>query len=335
MSTDLSTQRLISNTLGGLPPDVRARITGWICCAEQGWHLFPVRPGDKRPAITDWQHRASTDPARLIAFYSQRPRFNAGIAAGPSGLVVIDCDMPKPGTVAGSGRLVTGLDTLAELAAVAGAEIPDTFTVSTPSGGQHLYFRAPAGPPIGNSARTLGVLLDSRGVGGYVLAPGCWLAPRRPRGTRAGRSGGSYELLDDTPPTELPTWLHRALSADRSTASSGAAEPLSAALRSPGRYLGAVLREELARVHTAGSGHHNAAVFTAARALGQLAAGGALHMAEAEVMLTRAATPIAAGPCDCTARDLVTTIRSGLAYGARRPRRLPTVEQAASDKCGA
>jgi hypothetical protein len=263
MSTDLSTQRLISNTLGGLPPDVRARITGWICCAEQGWHLFPVRPGDKRPAITDWQQRASTDPARLIAFYSQRPRFNAGIAAGPSGLVVIDCDMPKPGT----GRLVTGLGTLAELAAAAGAQIPDTFTVSTPSGGRHLYFRAPAGPPIGNSARTLGALLDSRGVGGYVLAPGCWLTPRRPTRTQAGRPGGSYELLDDTPPAELPIWLHRALSADRSMTSSGAAEPLLSALRSPGRYLAAVLREELQRVHTAGSGHHNAAVFTAGAGL--------------------------------------------------------------------
>jgi hypothetical protein len=335
MSTDLSTQRIIRNTLGGLPPHVRARITGWICCAEQGWHLFPVRPGDKRPAITDWQQRASTDPARLIAFYGQRPRFNAGIAARPSGLVVIDCDIPKPDPVASAGRLVTGMDTLAELAAAARAQLPDTFTVTTPSGGRHLYFRAPSGPPIGNTARKLGVLLDSRGAGGYVLAPGCWLAPQQPSRTRAGRSGGTYELLDDNPPADLPIWLHRALSADRSTASSGAAEPLSAALRSPGRYLAAVLREELQRVHAAGSGHHNAAVFTAARALGQLAAGGALDMAEAEVMLTRAAEPIAAGPCDCTARDLATTIRSGLAYGARRPRRLPTVEQATSKKCGA
>jgi hypothetical protein len=259
----------------------------------------------------------------LIAFYGQRPGFNAGIAAGPSGLVVIDCDMPKLGT----GRLVTGLGTLAELAAAAGAEIPDTFTVSTPSGGRHLYFRAPAGPPIGNSARTVGPLLDSRGVGGYVLAPGCWLAPQRPNRTQAGRSGGSYELLDDTPPADLPIWLHRALSSERPRPNSGPAELLLTGLRSPSRYLAAVLREELQRVHTARNGRHNAAVFTAARALGQLAAGGALDMAEAEVMLTGAADPIAAGPCDCTRRDLAATIRSGLAYGARRPRNLPTLEQ--------
>jgi hypothetical protein len=96
--------------------------------------------------------------------------------------------------------------------------------------------------------------------------------------------------------------------------------------RSLGHYVAAVVRDELDRVHRAGSGQHNAAVFTAARALGQLAAGGALDMAEAEALLARAA-PMAAGPCDCTTRGLGASIRSGLAYGARRPRRLPAVEQ--------
>jgi hypothetical protein len=97
--------------------------------------------------------------------------------------------------------------------------------------------------------------------------------------------------------------------------------------RSPGRYVAAVLREELDRVHRAGRGQHNAAVFTASRALGQLAAGGGLDISEAEALLTRAAAQIAAGPCECTTRGLDASIRSGLAYGARRPRRLPTVEQ--------
>ena len=77
-------------------------------------------------------------------------------------------------------------------------------------------------------------------------------------------------------------------------------------------------------MHSAGRGEHNSAVFTAARALGQLAAAGAIDPDHAEQLLTRAAGPIAAGPCDCTPRGLAASIRSGLAYGARRPRHVPT-----------
>jgi hypothetical protein len=85
----------------------------------------------------------------------------------------------------------------------------------------------------------------------------------------------------------------------------------------------AVVRAELQRVAQAARGGHNAAVFTAARALGQLVGSGALDHAAAAADLTRAAGHIIAGPCDCTERDIAATIASGLAYGARRPRRLP------------
>ena len=88
-------------------------------------------------------------------------------------------------------------------------------------------------------------------------------------------------------------------------------------------YVAAAVRAELQRVTAAGRGGHNAAVFTAARALGQLAAAGVLDPARVERELTFAAAHIVAGPCDCTARDVAASIRSGLAYGARRPRQLP------------
>jgi hypothetical protein len=118
-----------------------------------------------------------------------------------------------------------------------------------------------------------------------VPAPGSWLAPQRASGGRSGRSGGSYELLDDTAPTPLPTWLHQALSTNRPMATSAPSEQVTVTPRSPGRYVAAVLRDELERVHRAGRG-------------------GGLSMAEAEAVLTRAAAQIAAGPCDCTTRDL-------------------------------
>jgi hypothetical protein len=64
-------------------------------------------------------------------------------------------------------------------------------------------------------------------------------------------------------------------------------------------------------------------VFTAARALGQLAAAELLDPARVEHDLIHAAAHMIAGPCQCTERDIAASIRSGLTYGARRPRQLP------------
>lgn len=309
-------------TRAELPAHQTSRIAGWLLLAERGWHLFPVRAGDKRPAIREWPHRATTDLNRLIRYFTEHPASNAGIACGPSGLYVIDADVPKPGA---GGLPGGGIAVLSELAATHGG-LPATWTVATPSGGRHHYFRRPAGAALGNTARTLGSLLDTRGAGGYVLAPGCWLAPTRAHLSRPGHLGGWYELLDDTDPAELPTWIHRALTERRATAASAAPERPRSAGAWPSRYVDHIVGEELRRVHSAGPGQHNSAVFTAARALGQLAAGGALDHHQAEQLLTRAAARIAGGPCDCTPRALAASIRSGLTYGARRPRRLPQLE---------
>jgi hypothetical protein len=32
--------------------------------ASRRWHVFPLRPGTKIPAVRDWDHQASTDPER-------------------------------------------------------------------------------------------------------------------------------------------------------------------------------------------------------------------------------------------------------------------------------
>jgi len=304
----------IRTSLDALPSAHRARLAGWLDLAVRGWALFPVRPGGKAPAIAGWQDRATTDPARLVRFFTAHPEHNAGIACGPSGLLVIDCDTPKPGSPDVHGPTADdrrdGAEVLAALAAGRGG-LPDTWTVTTPSGGRHLYFRAPAGAALGNTGRTLGPLLDTRGRGGQVLAPGSRLP------------NGGYELLDDTDPVDLPGWLAWRLSVRAPTAVSGPRERPPAVAGDRSAYVSAVVRAELARVAEAGRGGHNAAVFTAARALGQLVGAGALDRAGAEHDLTHAAHHIITGSCDCTARDVAATIRSGLDHGARRPRRLP------------
>lgn len=291
----------------------RARLAGWLDLAARGWHLFPVHPGRKTPAIRRWKDRATTDPDQLARFFTAHPDHNAGVACGPSGLLVIDCDTPKPNTPpAPAGR--DGAEVLAALAADRGG-LPPTWTVATPSGGRHLYFRAPTpfagAEPLGNTGRTLGPMLDTRGAGGQVLAPGSRLP------------NGGYELIDDSDPAGLPGWLAWRLSVHVPTAVSAPAETPSTVHGDQDAYVSAIVRAELQRVAQAQRGGHNAAVFTAARALGQLVGARVLDRAAAEHDLTTAAGHIIAGRCDCTARDVAASIRSGLDHGARRPRRLP------------
>ena len=72
------------------PPLLRSALS----LAARGWHVFPCVPGGKRPALRgSWQDHATTEPARIRAWWS-RSAYNIGIACGPSGLVVIDLDVP-------------------------------------------------------------------------------------------------------------------------------------------------------------------------------------------------------------------------------------------------
>ncbi|WP_443044077.1 bifunctional DNA primase/polymerase [Streptomyces sp. NBC_00322] len=79
--------------------------------------------------------------------------YNIGIATGPSGLVVVDLDLPKhpddtpPAEWAIPG-VNNGADVLAVLCERHRQPYPDdTHTVRTWSGGTHLYFAAPEGTP--------------------------------------------------------------------------------------------------------------------------------------------------------------------------------------------
>ena len=115
-------------------------------CAGRGWHVFPLRPGDKRPAFPDhkaedctgtdlrcrgghqgWEPRATTDPGRIGRAWARTP-YNIGIACGPSGLLVIDLDTPKPGEVPppewALPGITDGADVLAALCERHGQPLP-------------------------------------------------------------------------------------------------------------------------------------------------------------------------------------------------------------------
>ncbi len=134
-----------------------------LALATRGWLVFPCVPGGKRPALRgNWQDLATTSPGQIRAWWARAP-YNAGVACGPSGLVVIDLDVPhgeQPGELAAS--TVNGTDALARLCAQHGQSYPlPTYAVDTPSGGCHLYYAAPAGR-VRNSTGRLGQLIDVR-----------------------------------------------------------------------------------------------------------------------------------------------------------------------------
>jgi len=285
-----------------------------LAAAGRGWHVFPLRPGEKRPAIRDWERRATVDPDRITRCWTAGgPAFNIGIACGPSGLVVIDLDPPKPGqeTPPETWRLPgvrDGADVFAVICEHHGPPLPlETFITDTARGGMHLYYRQPPGPPLTNTAGRLGWLVDTRAHGGYVLAPG------------SVTTNGTYTVIHDTDPAPLPTWLLPLLATndpDRTdTASVG---ELLEALARRSSYTAAALRGELERVLAAQPGDRNHTLNAAAYALGQLVAVGFLPYDLAAEALDRAATAIGLPP-----RERAATIRSGLKAGARCPRSVP------------
>lgn len=286
--------------------------------AALGWHVFPVTPGaNKPPAFPDhpadrcdrrdpwcqraghvtWEARATVDPDRIRRAWSTRP-FNIGVACGRSGLVVVDLD-----TTDARGR--PGSQALGALAAERGVTVPATYTVTTPSAGQHLYFRLPPGVRLRNTRDALGPNIDTRAAGGYVIGAG------------STRPDGGYELADDTDPAELPAWLVQALF-ERSTRATTA--PAVRPVAEPGAYATAALRGEADRVRAARRHEHNAALSGAAYRLGQLAGTGLLNPDTIRTELTTAAAGFLTADCDCTQREITRVIQAAMTAGIRRPR---------------
>src|SRR4051794_10429283 len=155
-----------------------------LAAAGRGWPVFPLMPCGKRPAIAGWPTQATLDPEVLSVWWRAAP-YNVGIACGPAGLLVVDLDRPH------------GRSTFAALAAK--ADLVPTFTVATPSGGEHHYYTVEPGAPAPSTVARLGPQVDTRGVGGYVVGPGSvqrTLERRR-----------YYRVVDGRPPAAVPDWL--------------------------------------------------------------------------------------------------------------------------------
>lgn len=316
-----------------------------LAAAARGWHVFPITPAAKKPPAfpghtadrctgTDprcrdghqgWEQRATTDPGRIARAWARAP-YNVGIATGPSGLIVIDLDVPKPGEKTPERWALPGIsdgaDVLAALAEKHGQAFPwETFTVRTRRGGWHLYFTAPDGVRLGNTAGTnpngLGWLIDTRAHGGYVVAPGSTVT--------TAEGTGRYEVTYDREPAVLPGWLAGLLTAPHPSTPPLACPTASGQVQHSGRYAASALQGEVERVTSAVEHGRNATLNKAAYNLGRLIGAGALDEETAARELYRAATPhFGIGDPPFTPAEAMTTIRSGIGAGKRRPRQLGT-----------
>lgn len=148
-----------------LAPNGRAALA---YAAEFGWAVMPLHTPTvegcscrqascesvgKHPRTMNGLKGATTDAEQIRAWWRIWPDANVGIATGAtSGLVVVDVDGPE-----------------GEAALDALGGVPLTPTVLTGKG-RHLYFLHPGGE-VRNSAGRLGAKVDTRGDGGYVVAP--------------------------------------------------------------------------------------------------------------------------------------------------------------------
>src|SRR5262245_62023855 len=125
--------------------------------AAKGLRVFPCLPRDKRPATAHGCKDATTDQGAINDWWRQDPQFNIGIATGSiSGIFVVDVD---------------GLDAELELRKLEAhhSSLPPINEVTT-ARGRHLYFRMPE-TSVRNTAGKIAPGIDTRGDGGYVLAP--------------------------------------------------------------------------------------------------------------------------------------------------------------------
>jgi hypothetical protein len=175
-------------------------VTAALEYAARGWLVVPLHSPTargcscgradcaspaKHPRTLHGLKDATCDAGTIRKWWRRWPDANIGIVTGPeSGILVLDVD----------GKL--GEQSLIDFER-RGVHLPDTHTVRTGGGGQHLYFVWPEGADVRNSASRIAPGLDIRGQGGYVVAP-----------PSLHSSGARYEINESAiAPAPCPEWL--------------------------------------------------------------------------------------------------------------------------------
>ena len=164
-----------------------------------GWCVFPCDI-DKNPLTKHGFKDAAKDIHQVEKWWNERPEAGIGVATGEtSGIFVLDIDV-KDGA--------RGEESLKALEAKYG-KLPTTPISHTGSGGRHFIFAYPGSEDMRNSAKKLGDGIDTRGNGGYIVAP-----------PSLHKSGARYtwdreQSLSKTPLSLPPDWLIWLMTADQ------------------------------------------------------------------------------------------------------------------------
>jgi hypothetical protein len=276
-----------------------------------GFLVFPVMQGCKQPPLVkSWQTQASNEARTIRSWFSRN--CNVAVCTGPlSNIFVLDID-PKSG----------GALSLANLLSEHGL-LPETLTVTTPSGGGHRYFRWPGN--VYNSRSQLGAGLDIRGNAGYVLAPPSYIMDRETGEVR------EYEWACDpltTPVADAPPWLLK-LIRERPRPDDGAA-PLPT-LPQPKRALSEDDRDRrygevwligaCREIATAPNGRQHETLMRCSGKIGKLVGGGYIGAGRALSELVAAGMQMAnhQGGNPWTHQQVGKNVLDGITWGMSRP----------------
>lgn len=155
--------------------------------AGLGWHVFPLVAGTKSPFKgSNGSSEATTDLARIDAWWSAHPDANIGTRPSAGGLYVFDVD-PRNG----------GDKSFAELQSIHGP-IGSMLRVDSPGGGFHLYYAAPMRADAAYSSQ------PAQGIDGKYNGYAALPPSRHP-------NGGLYQWVGDLPSAvradPIPQWL--------------------------------------------------------------------------------------------------------------------------------
>lgn len=249
-----------------------------MAALRRGFHIFPVQERGKRPhhAAGDWGETATNNPNQVIAWWSQYPQANIGVACKPSDLLVIDCDIAKTDwNLKGTewayvheayGPQVDGTDLLDEIKFKHDGDMDDfeTYSVWTGSGGCHFYYRWYPGWPKGSQASIVKGVIDVRNGGGrdggYVLGEGSVTLDETQRDGTV-KKGGPYVANELTRViADPPSWIRR-LVVEKPSAPR---QPSVAGIRQPGVISFSGLAQTVAQARP---GNRNNALLFSARAM--------------------------------------------------------------------
>lgn len=195
--------------------------------SELGFSVLPLQANGKAPLTTDrfpsGFKSATTDKNKLMAHWAHYPTSNIGLRISDD-LIIVDIDVHKE----------NGFDSLAVLEREFD-KLPTTYSVDTPTGGKHYYYRLPEGVTIDrqvNAFKGIDLLTN-----GYVVA-----SPSSINGKKYTVSSGSIDTI-----AYLPNWLLRAFETHREQASSDYLSQSNLTPYKPGKkYTGALLDELVA-----------------------------------------------------------------------------------------